>query len=163
LSAHSHLTCSFTLPAVEPIWMQRRWADAPAALQGSSVLATATATAPFGNEWVGQVPDLQLGFLLPIATRAILRRANAQGLHLSGSSSRPDGPYLRELAGTAGTAGTAGVAGVDAMHPSEVHEDPYSMIEGFWHSIPNRTGSPTACTAWTANRPRLSSDLSPGR
>jgi hypothetical protein len=123
MSAHSHLTCSFTLPAIEPIWMQRRWADAPAALQGSSVLATATATAPFRNEWVGQVPDLQLGFLLPITTRAIPRRASAQALHRSGSSSRPNGRNLRGL-----VAGTAGVAEVDAMHPSAVHEDPYSMI-----------------------------------
>lgn len=49
----------------------------PAALQGCSVLATATA--PFGNEWVGQVPDLQLGFLLLITTRPIVRSASAQG------------------------------------------------------------------------------------
>jgi hypothetical protein len=44
-------------------------------------------------------------------------------LHRSRSSSRPNGPYLRRL-----VAGTAGVAEVDAMHPSAVHKDPYSMI-----------------------------------
>jgi hypothetical protein len=53
----------------------------PAALQGSCVLATATA--PFGNEWVGQVPDLQLGsFAVPMP--------KGPGLFL-----RPNGPFLR--------------------------------------------------------------------
>jgi hypothetical protein len=112
----------------------------PAALQGSCVLATAAA--PFGKEWVGQVPDLQLGYLLPITTRGILRSASAQGTRTLPQTKRA---IPASLADTAGIAESNLCPHLDSLpvESAEIHR--CAMIEGVWHSVPNRTGSPTAC------------------
>jgi hypothetical protein len=130
---------------------------APAAVQGSSALATASGL--FGADLAGQVPDLQLGYVLPITTRAIL--CSAQGTRFA--------PQDQTGHTCEDKQGGVRIAGCKFMRLSwlpSAYENPHLMIEGLWHSVPNRTGSLTASkdrwAAWRHELLRLRSDHASG-